>query len=196
MGSGRMSRRMKWLVGSIAVLFAFVVGVAAGWTLRARQPVAVAPPMTTAAPVSPPPPPPTAVVTATPAARWIEDTETFSWPPTASADVVAVDATHYLVRRSFLEQQLAENRLAREARMVPAYEDGGAIGIKIFGVRPSSTMARFGLKNGDTLETFNGLPLASPDDALEAYTHVRTGTKFVLGLQRNGAHVDLHYRVV
>lgn len=191
-----MSRGMKWVVGSIAVLIAFVVGVAVGWTLRARQPTEVArPAITAAAPAPPPPTPPTPVASASAAPRWTEDTETFAWPLVASDDVVAVDATHYLVRRSFLERQLAENRF-NEARIVPAYADGGVTGVRIFGVRPSSSLARFGLKNGDTLETINGVSLASPDKALEAYTHVREGTSFVLALERNGAHVDLHYRVV
>jgi len=140
--------------------------------------------------VTPPPPPPTAIPI------WTEDTEVFAWPSKASDDVVVIDATHYLVKRAFLEKALANQDLQKSVRMIPAMVDGGIIGVKIFGVRADSTAAKLGLKNGDTLESLNGLPLGSPDDALLAYSHVRTSKRFVLTLERAGASMAIHYRVL
>ena len=190
---------MKWVVGGVAVLLAFVMGIAVGWLARAHQPVARAAATATVPamplptyPHAPPPPIVTAPHVPTP---WVEDDEKFAWPKTpATADIVAVDATHYRVRRSYIERILADqSNLMREVRIVPAYADGGARGIKMFGVRPTSVVAHLGMQNGDTLETINGVSLASPEDTLDAYTHMRTATKLVLALERRDAPLELHY---
>src|SRR5512142_2224178 len=143
---------MKWVVGSVAVLVAFVMGVGVGWLARAHQPVAHAQSATPLPTYTPPLPPPIATTPRAPT-PWVEDTETFAWPKgPARADIVAVDATHYLVRRSYVDTVIAnQNTLMREARIVPAYEDGGVTGIRIFGVTPTSTLGRFGIQNGDTI---------------------------------------------
>jgi len=192
---------MKWVVGSIAVLVALVVGIAVGWTMRGRAEPHVhappPPPAPSAFPVPPPLPPlpvPSATI-AKPPRVWVDDPETFAWPKTASDDVVVVDATHYLVKRAYVDKVLANNELS-SPRVIPSVVDGGVVGVKIFGVRAGSAAAKLGLKNGDTIETLNDFPLGSPDDALTAYTHVRDGKKFVLGLERAGAHTDIHYRVL
>ena len=193
---------MKWVVGSIAVLAALVLGIAIGWTMRGRtepaRPFASATPPPPPPPLPPPPlsvtPPPPPLPTAIPI--WTEDIEAFAWPPKASDDVVVVDSTHYLVKRAFLEKALANQELQKSVRIIPAMVDGGIIGVKIFGVRADSTVAKLGLKNGDTLESLNGLPLGSPDDALLAYSHVRTSKRFVLTLERAGASMAIHYRVL
>ena len=135
------------------------------------------------------------MTTTKPPAPWTEDTETFAWPTSASDDVVVVDATHYLLRRAWITRVTANNELMTP-RFVPAFVDGGVTGMKIFGVRAGSAAAKVGLQNGDTLETFNGMSLAAPEQALEAYTKTHDGKRFVLGLARKGAHIDMHYRVI
>lgn len=188
---------MKWVVGSIAVLVAFVVGVGVGWVARGRKPTEPARTTHVAYTYTYTPPPPPVPTVATPPRPWVEDTEPFAWPTApAKADITAIDATHYLVRRSYLDHVL-ENQatLMKEARIVPDIVDGGTAGIRIYGVRKDSTLAQFGLQNGDRVETINGLALFHPEDALEAYSHIRKSTRFVIGIDRRGKHLDLHYLV-
>ncbi len=191
---------MKWVVGSVAVLVALVIGVAIGWTLRGRA----EPPHHhyeyTPPPLPPPSPLPITVPAPTvtivkPPAVWTEDTEAFAWPSAAADDVVAVDATHYLIKRAWLTRVMANSEFY-SMRVLPSYVDGGVTGVKVFGIRAGSTPAKVGLQNGDTLETCNGMTLAVVEQAAEASTKTRDGKKFVLGLERKGAHLEMHYRVL
>jgi membrane-associated protease RseP (regulator of RpoE activity) len=193
---------MKWVVGVVAVLVALVVGVAIGWTLRGRSEPLHAHHVYTPAPPPPPLPPAPVTVTAPPPVTivkppgvWAEDTDAFAWPSTASDDVVVVDATHYLVKRAWMTRVTANNELT-SLRVLPSHVDGGVMGVKVFGIRVGSAAAKIGLQNGDTLETLDGLALAAPEQALEAYTKTHDAKKLVLGIERKGAHLDMHYRVI
>jgi hypothetical protein len=95
---------MKWVIGSIAVLVALGVGILVGWVMRGRadeplwkEHVAK---MSAPPPVTRPPPftTPSPSTTTTRPRAWVDDTQPFAWPSSASDDVVAVDATHYLVK--------------------------------------------------------------------------------------------------
>ena len=186
---------MKWVIGSIAVLVAFVVGVGVGWVARGRKPMERTHHTHVAYTYTPPPRPVPTVTTPPP--PWVEDTEPFAWPTgPAKADITAIDATHYLVRDSYLGHVL-ENQatLMKEARIVPEMVDGGTAGVRVFGIRVGSTLARFGLQNGDRVDTINGMPIARPESALEAYTRIKKSTRFVIGIERRGTHLDLHYLV-
>lgn len=194
---------MKWVVGSIAVLVALIAGVGIGWVMRGRAdeplwrdhvaklstpPSPLPPALTTSSPppaLTAPPPPPV----------WTEDTESFAWPKTAASDVVAVDPTHYLLKRAYLVKIVTNNDWAM-ARWIPAVVDGGVVGMRVFGARADLAIAKLGLLNGDTVQTLNGLPITGPENALEAYTHKTDVHNAVLGLERRGAHVDLHYHVL
>lgn len=194
---------MKWVVGSVAVLVALVIGVAIGWKLRGGE-VAyyqhLLAPSRSPSP-SPPPPSPLPTVTAGPTTTtarphvWIEAPETFAWPTSASDDVVVVDPTHYLVKRAFFVKVTALDTLGT-VRVLPRVVDGGANGVAVYGVRADSNAAKLGLKNGDTLVTVNGTSLATAEDAVEAQSHTHDGKNFVLVLERRGAPLELHYHVL
>ena len=187
---------MKWVVGSIAVLVALVAGVAIGWIARGRQDARAHHHAHTAYTYVPPPPPvPTPVSPAPSVTSWTEDPEAYAWPPgPTTADITAVDATHYVVRRSYLDYVLQNQAtLLRTARIVPELVDGGPARIRVFGVRPGTTPSRFGFLNGDALESVNGLPLGAPENALEAYTRLSKAERVVVHVERHGSPLDLHY---
>ncbi len=184
------------------MLVAFVVGVGVGWTARAREPSAGTHGHThTAYTYVPPPVPlPTVAPTGSAAAShtpWTEDAEAFAWPASPpAADVVAVDATHFVVRAAYLRHLIDDQAaVTKHLRLVPEQDHGVTVGIRVFGVLTTSPFGELGLQNGDLLETLNGLSLTRPDDALEAYTRVKTADKVVLRLGRRSANLDLHYRV-
>jgi S1-C subfamily serine protease len=175
---------MKWVVGSIAVIVALVIGIAVGWTMRARAEnryvYAPPPPSTVAPPVALPLP---SIETAPPSASEV------AWPLTAADDVVVVDPSHYLVRRSF-----ATTAMASSVRVVPEVVDGSMRGVRIFGVRADGPPAKLGFENGDTVETING-EQPGPLDVLEAFPKAKVGTKLAFGIVRRGTHLDLHYKI-
>lgn len=76
--------------------------------------------------------------------------------------------------------------LARQARVIPAMQDGKNIGFKIYGMRKSSIYRSIGFQSGDTITTVNGRPLTSPAAALEIYAELRDAKRIKLGAIRRG----------
>lgn len=86
-------------------------------------------------------------------------------------------------------------KVSRGARLIPSRKDGAFDGFKLAGVRPSSLFAQLGLKNGDIMHRANGLSLASPQAALEAYGALRGAAEITLEITRAGAPVKLRYTI-
>ena len=180
------------------MLVALVAGVAIGWIGRGHED-ARAHHHAHAAYTYVPPPPPVPVTAPPPSATpWVEDTEPYSWPTgPAKADITAVDPTHYVVRRSYLDYVLKNQAtLLRTARIVPERVDAGPARIRIFGVTPTSTLGRFGFENGDAVESINGLSLGAPENALEAYTRLSKAERVSVQVERRGTPLELHYLLV
>jgi hypothetical protein len=85
--------------------------------------------------------------------------------------------------------------LSMEARLVPYFSNGQAVGFKMFAIRPDTFLASCGFKNGDVLKTFNGLPLNSPDKALEAYAQLRKADHVDVALDRAGQPMTITFTV-
>ena len=83
----------------------------------------------------------------------------------------------------------------RTARVVPEVEDGGVVGIRLFGVRTGTPLTKLGIENGDRLETINGYALSKPEQALEAYTKMRHARQATLAIVRRGTPMTLYYRI-
>ncbi|MBJ6762933.1 hypothetical protein JGU66_19385 [Myxococcaceae bacterium JPH2] len=85
--------------------------------------------------------------------------------------------------------------VAREARIVPAFQSGHPVGLKLWGVRPESLYARLGLQSGDVLSRLNGTALTNPDTVRDACTRLRDVQTIELELLRHGARRTHIYRV-
>lgn len=142
-----------------------------------------------ARPSAPPPPPP---VTAAP-------------PPgpapggalaAALEGIERVGPNEFNVRRSTVDRIL-ENQaeLMRTTRIMPHEENGRVVGVQLFGVRGNSLLGRLGMQNGDILNRINGLEIASPDRALEAYSRLRTSDHLQVSLTRNGQPVNIDFNI-
>jgi hypothetical protein len=86
--------------------------------------------------------------------------------------------------------------LARSARVVPHQEGGVVVGVRLYGIRPSSPMARLGFSNGDTVYAVNGYSMASPERVLEAYSALRDATEYRVDLSRRGERRTHVIRIV
>ena len=103
----------------------------------------------------------------------------------------------YEVQRSSFDG-LLENQagLMREARIVPASRDGRIHGVRLFGLRSGSVLSALGFENGDTILRVAGLPIDSPDKALEAYAKIRSADVIEVDLERRGSSITMTYRMV
>jgi hypothetical protein len=68
-------------------------------------------------------------------------------------------------------------------------------GVRLLGIRADSRLTLLGLQNGDRLETMNGMPLRTPEDALQAYAHLRNAERLQLTIARAGKKQQLDYRI-
>jgi len=82
--------------------------------------------------------------------------------------------------------------LLRTARAVPQVEHGVVVGIRLFGIRPQSFMGRLGFQNGDTVLRVNGFSVATPENALDAYSRVRSADHIDTEILRAGAPRTIH----
>ena len=84
----------------------------------------------------------------------------------------------------------------RSARLVPTVNEGKSDGFRIFGIRKGSAMDLLGFQNGDMLVSVMGLPMTSPDQALEAYAKARNASVIPVVVRRGGTDMTLEYWIV
>ena len=103
---------------------------------------------------------------------------------------------NYEVQRSTLDSLLGNMAaLAKGARIVPETKDGKPAGFKLFSIRPDGPFAKIGLLNGDVVSAFNGLEMNSPDQALLAYTKLKTANHLSVAIERNGQKITKDYNI-
>jgi len=83
-------------------------------------------------------------------------------------------------------------------RIIPELAAGKLLGIRLFGIQPKGAFAAIGLKNGDRLESINGLAMNSPQNALQLYSTLRSTSDFDLRIVRAGERrpiaISLHLK--
>lgn len=103
---------------------------------------------------------------------------------------------NYEVDRSEIDNTLNDlNKVAMQARIVPAFKDGKAQGFKLFSIRPNSLYSKIGVQNGDVIKRINGFELNSPEKALEVYTKMKDANRIDIEIERNGSVVRKTYNV-
>jgi len=103
--------------------------------------------------------------------------------------------TTITVNRSELQESLKNvHQLLSQARIRPYFRDGKADGLAISNIKPGSFFARLGLKNGDIVQGIEGRDIRSPDDVLEVYEKLRSGSHVELQIKRSGEQKTLDYR--
>jgi general secretion pathway protein C len=125
--------------------------------------------------------------------------------PTAPTDPLAAELDkgvkkvgehNYEVQRSTLDSLLGNmGALAKAARIVPETRDGKAAGFRLFSIKPDGPFAKIGLLNGDVISAINGLEMNSPDQALLAYTKLKTANHLSVAIERNGQKITKDYNI-
>jgi len=97
-------------------------------------------------------------------------------------------------RQRILEEQKA---LFRRMRWIQEREGDNdvQVGVRVFGVRPTSMLGRLGLENGDRLVRVGTILLDSPENEAKAIKLLRTAKQTTLDINRRGKPLTLHYRV-
>jgi len=100
-----------------------------------------------------------------------------------------------MVSRSEMQKSLKNiHELLSQARIRPYFRDGKADGLAISNIKPGSFFAKLGLKNGDIVQGIDGRDIRSPDDVLEVYERLRSGSHVELQIKRGGEQKIIDYR--
>ena len=103
----------------------------------------------------------------------------------------------YAVEQAGVDKALGDlSSLATQARIVPAFEGGEAVGFKLFSIRPGSLYSKIGIQNGDVISRINGYEINSPDKALEVYQKMKDAKEITVDMKRRGKPVTLNYNIV
>jgi general secretion pathway protein C len=104
--------------------------------------------------------------------------------------------TSYEVAQSEVDAALSNlTALSTQARIVPAFEGGKAVGFKLFSIRPGSLYSKIGLQNGDVISRVNGYEMTSPDKALELYQKLKDTKQVTVDVKRRGKPTTLDYSI-
>jgi general secretion pathway protein C len=122
-----------------------------------------------------------------------------SGDPSARGDfesvITAASETEFKVPRAVVDKMLQDQEgLVRSIRVVPHAESGRVVGVKLYGIR-NGPWRELGLHNGDLLRAVNGLEIATPEAALEAYVRLRSATQLVVSLERRRRPMTLRYDI-
>lgn len=108
-------------------------------------------------------------------------------PPTGPSTTITLD-------RSTVTKSLEDiNELLSQVRVRPHYRDGKADGLMLSQIKPNTVFTKMRLRNGDVVQKVNGKAITSPDDIMEFYEELRSGSSVSLDITRRGRNRSMTY---
>jgi general secretion pathway protein C len=113
-----------------------------------------------------------------------------------SSQIESLDENRWLI-----PAEVAENArenvgdLLKQAQAIPYLEDGQTTGFELRMIQAGSLIAQLGLQKGDILREVNGLPLNSPEKALQVFGQLRQASQISIGLERKGEAMTFAYEI-
>jgi general secretion pathway protein C len=101
--------------------------------------------------------------------------------------------TSFVIDRALVDRIASDPMRLITERIVPHEEAGRVVGVKLYGIRRGSLLAKLGVDDGDLLRTVNGIGLSAPSGALAAYGLLRSASHLSLAIVRRGQPMTLEY---
>ena len=99
------------------------------------------------------------------------------------------------VSRKDIQSSLEDiNKLMSQVRIRPHFKDGQSDGLSLSRIKGGSIFSKLGLRNGDIVQQINGEPINSPDEVLELYEKLKSGSRVSLEVTRKGEPKTMNYR--
>jgi S1-C subfamily serine protease len=110
------------------------------------------------------------------------------------AKIKKLSDTSYEIPRALVDAVGANPALAR-GRTVSIGRNGKPLGVRLFGIRPGSVLAKLGLASGDIVLSVNGMALTLPDPTLAVSRLLIDATAAKVEIERGGTPVTLVYKI-
>ncbi|MCK7479748.1 MAG: PDZ domain-containing protein [Candidatus Moduliflexus flocculans] len=78
------------------------------------------------------------------------------------------------------------DQLLGSARVVPYYRGGQPYGFRVSDVAEGAKVYELGMRTGDIIKSINGVPIRTPQDALNAYQELQSNTNVQMEIERQG----------
>ena len=103
---------------------------------------------------------------------------------------------HYVLDREKVSDMISNvNQFMTQVRVSPHFHEGKPVGYRVSDIKQGSLIEEIGIKNGDIIKSVNGLPIAKPDQAFEAYQQLMEESQITLELQRGRADQVITYEL-
>jgi general secretion pathway protein C len=99
------------------------------------------------------------------------------------------------VDRSAVDSLLANPAELMKTRVVPDKEGDKVVGLKLFGIKPSSLLGTLGIENGDRLSSINGFEMNDPQTMMEAYSKLLHADHLAVSVVRGGQPMNLDFSI-
>ena len=101
-----------------------------------------------------------------------------------------------MVKRSEVDESLKDvHQLLSQVRIRPHFTDGVADGLAVSNIKPGSIFARMGLQNGDIVQGLDGRNIQTPDDVMEVYQRLKSGSRVTVQVMRDGEEKIINYQI-
>jgi len=102
----------------------------------------------------------------------------------------------WLISHNEIEKARADlNQLLKSARLEPHIVGGVTQGFLVRMIRANSLLAQLGIKRGDLIKEVNGVPLDSPEKALQVFQQLREAKNVSINLLHKGQPLTYSYVV-
>jgi general secretion pathway protein C len=96
--------------------------------------------------------------------------------------------------RSDVEASLKDiNQLLTQARVRPHFKDGKPDGLAINRIKKGSFFSKLRLRDGDVVQTIDNTNIRSPDDILDLYKKMKSGSGVGIQINRKGQQQTINY---
>lgn len=101
-----------------------------------------------------------------------------------------------VVKRSEVDESLKNvHQLLSQVRIRPHFTDGVADGLAVSNIKPGSIFARMGLQSGDIVQGLDGRNIQTPDDVMEVYQRLKSGSRVTVQVMRDGEEKIINYQI-
>ena len=116
--------------------------------------------------------------------------------PEAEGGVARLGENEYTVEEAELDRAL-ENlpMLLTQARAVPYFKEGRAVGLRLFAIKTGSLFEKIGLQNGDILKSVNGSSLADLSQAMQLFQKLKEEKSIAVVMERNLVEREVKYQI-
>ncbi|MDY0267551.1 type II secretion system protein GspC [Trichloromonas sp.] len=113
-----------------------------------------------------------------------------------SGGIRPVAPNRWLIEGGVVEQARGNlGEVLKSARMEPRLVNGATDGFVIAMVRPGSLLTQMGFRKGDVVLQVNGMPLDSPEKALQIFQQLREARSLRVHVERQGQPSVFEYEV-